>query len=500
MKILSAQQIKDWDSYTIKHEPITSCQLMERASHAFVEKFMTLHPKREKPIHIFCGNGNNGGDGLVVGRLLMLNMYEVTIYKLQLTSKDSEDFALQWQKNQVYENIKMSVLKDSDFNLSYNAVIIDAILGMGLTRPVEGWIQELISRLNNSGNHIVSIDIPSGFPSDGISQGVAIKADKSITFQTPKYSFFLKENAPYVYDWETVNIGLDNTFSELSSCPKTYVTKEIAQSLYRTRNKYEHKGDFGTAHLIVGSKDMLGAAILSSKAALKSGAGLVKTIVPESLKVPIMASIPEVMTLGQKRLKSVDFTDNKNVLGVGCGLSISSKTVKMMDFILEHIGKTIVIDADGLNIISQQNWLDRIPSGSIITPHLKEFHRLFGNTQNSIETYELAKEMSFLHRIIIVLKGAYTHTFIPNGEIYINSTGNVGMATAGSGDVLTGIITGLLAQKYGPNEATILGVYIHGLAADIALKNQSYESLSASDIINSLGAAFKEIALIEEHI
>jgi len=495
MKILSAQQIKAWDKYTIENEPISSSRLMERASNAFVDKFTTLYPNRDKPLLIICGNGNNGGDGLVVGRLLMLNMYDVTIYKLQLTPKDSEDFALQWQKNQAYENLKMFTIKDSQLNTPDNAIFIDAILGTGLTRPVEGWIKELIIKLNNISSLIVSIDIPSGLPSDKIVQGVAIKAHKTITFQIPKYSFFLKENVTYVSDWETINIGLDTSFSELSSCPKTYVTKEIAQSLYRTRDKFGHKGDFGTAHLVVGSKSMLGAGILSSKAALKSGAGLVKTIVPKSLKVPIMACIPEVMTLGRKELKFVDFSDNKNVLGVGCGLSVNSKAVKMMDFILEHVNKTIVIDADGLNIISQQNWLNRIPSKSIITPHLKEFHRLFGITKTSLETYQLAQEMSFLHQIIIVLKGAYTHTFMPNGEIYINSTGNVGMATAGSGDVLTGIITSLLAQKYTPKEATILGVYLHGLAGDKALKRQSCESLSASDIIDHLGAAYKELVL-----
>ncbi len=493
MKIFNGNQIKSWDKFTIENEPITSTALMERASSAFVDKFVTTYPDRSRPINIFCGNGNNGGDGLVIGRLLMFNMYEVVIYKIQLTPKDSEDFDVQWQKNLAYDALKMIPLNNNNSIPTLSGMVIDAILGTGFSRPLSEELALIIMSINSSGLPIVSVDIPSGLPSDDIANSVAIQATQTFTFQIPKYSFFLKKNFQFVPQWTVIDIGLSKNFIDSEGCPRMYLTKDIVQSFYRKRHKFGHKGDYGTAHLLVGSKNMMGAAILASNAAIKSGAGIVKTIVPKSLQIPIMASIPEVMALGRKSIRNIDFNTKNNTLGLGSGLGIHKQSIKVLEYILNHVHTPLVIDADGINIIAQEKWHNRIPAGSIITPHLKEFSRMWGDTKNSLECYQLASEMSMVHQIIIVLKGAHTHIFLPNGEIYINSTGNVGMATAGSGDVLTGLITGLLAQGYTPKEAALLGVYLHGLAGDFALLNESEETLTALNIINGLAQAFKTL-------
>lgn len=495
MKIPDGPTIRAWDEYTIAHEPLSSASLMERAAAVFADWFIQKYPNRTQPIHIFCGNGNNGGDGLVIGRLLMWALYDVTLYKVQLADTDSPDFALQWAKNIEMGNMRTVNLSDDYSALPKNGLIIDGLLGTGLSRPVSGHLKRLILDINALGLPIVSIDIPSGVPADNITEGIAIKSTDILTFQVPKYSFFLKENNEYVAPWTIGDIGLDKGYPELIKCKKTYLTLDFVQTLYHKRSRFSHKGDAGTAYLLVGQTSMLGAAILSCKAAIKSGAGLVHGIVPENRGYCLMAAVPEVMTLSQNDLPPLEEFKPKSSLGMGPGLGTEAKSQKWVDYVLTHSKNSIVIDADALNLIAQnKGWIERIPKKSILTPHLKEFERLFGKTQNSLETFQLATESAQKHDIIILLKGAYSHIFLPDGRIYINSTGNPGMATAGSGDVLTGIITGLLAQNYRPENAALLGTYIHGLAGDKALTDQSIESLTATDIISHLGSAWKALA------
>lgn len=495
MKILDSQTIKAWDRYTIDHEPISSSSLMERAASVFADWYVNSNPDRTLPVFIFCGNGNNGGDGLVVGRLLMWSMYEVYIYKVPLTERDSPDFTLQWQKTSKAGNIPMKHSFSLHDDLPQKGIVIDAILGTGLTRSVQGEVASLISRLNSSGLPIISIDIPSGMPADGIVEGEAIRASDTLTFQIPKYSFFLSENASFLSRWNIGDIGLHQGFLSQVKTEKIYVTADVVASMYRKRSRFAHKGTHGTVLLLAGSSDMPGACVLAGKAALRSGAGLVKAYLPQSKRHILMAQVPEAIALKRKSLKKVLWHDRKNAVSMGPGLGTCPKSQKWVDFVLSSCQNPMVIDADGLNILSlHKSWLERIPKNSILTPHPGEFARLFGSADNSLARNHLAQEASRQYHTIIILKGAYTHIFCPEGEIYVNSTGNPGMATAGSGDVLTGIVSALLAQQYNPKEAAVLGTYIHGMAGDKALQDQSMESLVASDIIEHLGEAWKEIS------
>lgn len=495
MYIPDSQNIRAWDKFTMENEPVSSISLMERAASAFAEEFMLKYPDRTVPVHIFCGNGNNGGDGLVAARLLMWAMYDVVIYKISLTKEDSADFVHQWHKTAATGNIPMYHWDPHKPTIPQSGIIIDAILGTGLTRPVEGDLAGLIAALNASQLPVVSIDIPSGMPADGIIQGEAIQATETLTFQTPKYSFFLPENAGCVPRYSVVDIGLHKDFVPDMASRRIFTTSDVAASMYKKRSRFAHKGTQGTVHLLAGSEEMTGACILSCEAALRSGAGLVKGFLPRKTFKNVAGEVPEVIFLRRRLLREVEWHNTKNFLAIGPGLGTGPKCRKWLEHLLSSCQKPIVLDADALNILSGiKNGLERIPPYSILTPHPGEFERLFGTTENSLGRYQLAQKASQKYGCIILLKGAYTHIFLPDGNIYINSTGNPGMATAGSGDVLTGIIAGLLAQQYSPKEATVLGAFIHGLSGDTALRYESEESLIASDLIKNLGKAWKTIS------
>ncbi len=500
MKILIASQIRALDAFTIANEPIESIDLMERASAVFVHWFSNKFTAEDNEIIIFVGPGNNGGDGLAVARLLYYRFYNVKIYWCKISKTTSKDFEMNLKKLPkrnlvpVVELVKESPLP----KLPNQAIVIDAIFGSGLNRPVEGYWATLIEHLNKQSSTIVSIDIPSGFFADRHTAGISIHADYTLSFELPKLAFLFPENSLRVGDWQFQSIGLDKSFIEKFETPFYYTDDYLVKSILKKRKKFDHKGTYGHALLIVGSSGKVGAAVLATKAALRSGAGLVTTHAPKCAYSILQNSIPEAMVSIDSdgyNITVLPKLANYDTIGIGCGIDNKHLTIKVLRDLIYSSMVPVVFDADALNILSENpDLFSQLPKNSILTPHPKEFERLFGSTKNDFERNELQRNKAVELKVIIILKGANTCIATPDGNCYFNATGNPGMATGGSGDVLTGLLIGLLAQGYSSKEAAIFGVYLHGLAGDIAIQNsQSEESLLAGDLIDNFGKAFKMI-------
>jgi ADP-dependent NAD(P)H-hydrate dehydratase / NAD(P)H-hydrate epimerase len=489
MKILSAEQIKQADRYTIEKEPVTSLDLMERASGAFVNWFEQRYSS-EKNVQIFCGTGNNGGDGLAIARILRAKKYNIGVYILGEKEKGSADFKENLARLPS-DVIPIFPSSANEIDLS-SCLVIDALLGSGLNRPVEGLTGEIIHKINTAGKTIVSVDIPSGIFVDKPSTGdFIVRATETVSFQLPKLAFMAPENYKYTGEFHIVDIGLSQDF--IAGCQTScyYLTEEIITQKIRIRGKFSHKGDFGHTLIYAGSKGMMGAAVFASKAALKTGSGLVSVLLPESEGFLIQLSIPEAMVVHREEFANLD-TGKYNVLATGPGLGKSIDTKYLLKKLLEQFKGPVVIDADAINLLaSSDDLIKLIPPGSIVTPHLKEFERLAGPVLDHFERIKLLVQFSRTRKVITVLKGAHTAIAFPDGRIYFNSTGNPGMATGGSGDVLTGIIAGLLAQGYSTEDAVLTGVFLHGYAGDVAAEKYSEPSLLASDIISNIPAFFK---------
>lgn len=465
MKILSIDKVRQADQYTIQHEPISSEGLMERAAGQVFEWLMA-HLQKDNNVKIFCGSGNNGGDGLVVARRLS----EVGV------------------SNQVYK--VRDFQSEADFPpIEENDIIVDALFGSGLNRPVEGLAAELIHYLNAQQAIRISIDIASGLFADSPSPDAAIfKPDYTLTFQMPKLAFLIPENDPYVGQLVVLDIQLHPQYLLEVETNNFLVDSEMIKPIIHRRPKYSHKGTYGHALLVAGSEGKTGAAILGAKSCLRTGAGLLSVKLPQSAWTPLQASLPEAM------IHTDDKLDAFNAIGVGPGLGTSEEAQRLVRHLIQDAKVPLVMDADALNILSEnKTWLSFLPAKTILTPHPKEFERLFGKTSNSFERLALQREMAVKRGIIIVLKGAHTSVAMPNGAVFFNSTGNPGMATAGSGDVLTGMILSLLAQRYTPEEAAVLGVYLHGLAGDLAASEIGQEALIASDITEHIGNAYMSL-------
>ena len=500
MKIFSASQIREWDNFTIQHEPISSIDLMERASQTFVKWFVEKISDTSKLIFIFCGQGNNGGDGLAIARILQEHFYEVEIFICKIGDSPSEDFSKNLKRLPHFQNIKIHQIEKNDAfpKMEKQGILIDAIFGSGLNRPVEGYWGELLEHLNQQNQTIISVDIPSGVFADQPTEGISIHADFTFSFQAPKLAFLFPKNENRVGEWEFGSIGLHPGFLEKTESNLFYLEKKYIQGFRKHRKKYAHKGTFGHALIIAGSYGKIGAAILAAKAALRTGAGLVSIHAPKCAYEILQISSPEAMvSIDEHDLYFSKIKDLKKykAIGVGPGLGTESITANGLKVFLEKINIPIVIDADALNLIAEnKKWFKLIPPDSILTPHPKEFERLFGETKNNFERNNLQRNISKKYNIYIVLKGAHTCISTPEGKCYFNSTGNPGMATGGSGDVLTGILTSLLSQGYNSLETSILGVFLHGFAGDVALgESISQESLIASDLIDNIGKAFNEL-------
>lgn len=492
MKIFNVAQIREMDACTIASEPISSIDLMERASQAFVRWFCNLYVNT-RPIAVFCGQGNNGGDGLAIARILSACGYDVSAYIIEYSTQASADF--QANLTRLNQHLSPSHIhsKDDVPQIAKSVVCIDALLGSGLSRPVDGLLADVINRINALPNRVVSVDIASGLYTDrpNSDSDTIIEPDYTITFQLPKLAFMLPQNAQYVGEWHVIDIGLSQDYISNTPTPFYYTDKRSAEKRIRPRQKFSHKGTYGHAVIIAGSFGKMGAAVLSGRACLRSGAGLLTMHVPACGYEITQISVPEAMATvddADRQITRLPDLASATAVGVGPGLGQAPETVKVLEKLLNEVKVPLVIDADALNILSgNRHLLDKLPEGTILTPHPKEFQRLAGQSANEYERLEDGRAFASKYKVIICLKGANTAVILPNGEVHFNSTGNPGMATGGTGDVLTGIITSLLAQKYAPADAAILGVYQHGLAGDRAAEARGQTALIASDVVEHLG-------------
>lgn len=492
MKILSVEQIRSLDAHTIKTEPISSLDLMERASQAFVRWFCNQFVNT-RPVAIFCGKGNNGGDGLAIARILSQLSYDVQVYIIEYGADASADFKSNF--NRLGDHLHpLHIQSIDELPLPGQYVVcIDALLGSGLSRPASGLLAEVIGILNSLPNKLVAVDIASGLYADKANDkdDPIVKPDFTVSFQLPKLAFLLPQNAAYVGDWHVVDIQLSEDLIQNLKTTWFFTDKQTAEKLIKPREKFSHKGTFGHAVLIAGSYGKMGAAVLSAKACLRSGAGLLTVHAPECGYEIIQISTPEAMVSVDKNRKYVSELPDlepASAVGIGPGLGQDILTVNALEKLLKMAKAPLIIDADALNILSQnRELLYKLPENTILTPHPKEFQRLAGESTDEYNRLEIGKEFAKKYKIIICLKGANTAVILPNGNVHFNGTGNAGMATGGTGDVLTGIITGLLAQKYTPENAAILGVYQHGLAGDRAADLKGQSALIASDVIDCLG-------------
>ncbi len=537
MKILSANQMRQTDQETIKNEPVSSLALMERASKKAFYWIQSYFGQNliNTEFHIFCGIGNNGGDGLVIARLLSNFAFQINVYVVDFSDERSKDFEANFEKIKVISNIKTVEIKTEDdlkklpiSKNNKNEWIIDAIFGYGLNRVPEKIAAKTIEFINEHSNkNVISIDIPSGLFADEnqskeqhFDKNLTIKATHTLTFQSPKLSFFFDEYSEFVGNFEVLDIGLDKKFIEKTETQNYWLTTQKVKQIYKPRTRTGYKGTFGHALLIVGSYGKIGAAQLSAKAALRTGIGLLSIRTPKCGVDILQTAIPEAMVLvddfdkkGKKDKKRnkyslspfsnklLDKLQNYKTIGIGCGIGTEEETQQLLLQILKEINYPIVIDADALNILAQnrnyenenEDWLDFVPKDSILTPHPKEFERLFGKTSTVEKRHELLRNLAQKYQFYILLKGSFSALALPNGDIYHSSFGDIGMATGGSGDVLTGIITSLLAQGYSSEESLLLGVFLHGKAGEFAAKNKSSESMLPSDLIEELGNVFKMI-------
>jgi len=511
VKILSAEQIRKADAYTIKHEPIKSIDLMERAAskcfdwlYGQAPNLFPSHITEEKDwtFYVVSGTGNNGGDGLVIARLLNRIGYNVKVVLVRLSEKGSSDFEKNLSKLGKLGKELVEIRSEDDLmDITDSSVIIDAIFGTGLNRPPEGIAASVIEKINESGARVISIDMPSGLFSENNADGDPnhiVEADYVLSFQVPKLSFYLAENADFIGEVIILDIGLHPEILKKTEAAYHLLTDDFVRPMLRQRRPFDHKGSFGHALLIAGSDGKRGAAVLATSGAIRAGAGLVTLHTDNKGAETIHAHLPEAMVSFDSgkdaRFSEVPELGSYNAIGIGPGLGTSDESSRAMKLLIQDCKVPLVIDADALNILAENpTWLAFLPKGTILTPHPGEFARLIGEKKSHYDNLEAQRELSKKHGIYILLKGGRSSLSLPDGTILINGTGNPGMATGGMGDVLTGIITGLLASGYTPSRAAALGMYLHGRAGDISLESQSQESLLASDLLTFLGKAFQSI-------
>jgi len=477
LSLLTANQIREADAFTITNEPIAPIDLMERASTAFAGRFMIHFHDKSQAITVYCGTGNNGGDGLAIARILYEHKYtDLHIKIARFSEKASNDFNINLGR---LERIGLSLTElkpNTDFPAD-NGVIIDALLGSGLNKPLSGDYKKLAEFINGLNKTVVAVDVPTGFFTDGEIDPAAtvVKADLVITFQQPKINFLLPESAPYIKDWEVAAIGIDENFVLSLNSPYQFIEEYDIKKVLKPRQHFSNKGTYGHALIVAGQAKTMGAALLCSSACVYAGSGLTTACVPESGLTALNSYMPEIMAIVRKgdELPVIEWAQF-NTIGIGPGLGKDKNALALLTDVFTNYHQPVVIDADALNLLAANTDLwKKVPAGSIITPHMKEFDRLFGKHINWWQRIKSCMEMAIQRHIYIVLKNDYTLIATPEGKVYFNPTGNPAMATGGMGDVLTGIITSLLAQKYTAQEACLAGVYIHGKAGDaLALPNR----------------------------
>lgn len=491
MMIRSSDEIRSWDAYTMANEPVTSVDLMERAARA-CHQWILESNYSDNNFRVFCGKGNNGGDGLALARLLHASGKKVNVVILEYGHKGTPDF----QENLVrlhslHLPVSFISTKENIHTVPNNEVIIDAVFGTGLDRAPDALASQVIQSINASGNTVLSIDIPSGLYADRSSRGqMVVKARHTLSFQCHKLAFLLAENEPYVGEVHILDIGLHPDFPRIHAPKYRFIDKELIAGFYKPVNDFAHKGSRGHAALMSGHTGMMGAAILSAKACLRAGAGKLTCFIPEET-VPLMqVALPEAIC---SPIAPDDVSLNINeskfeAWGAGPAIGTSERQFHLLAQLIRSGIPKLVLDADALNILSlYPELISQLPENTILTPHVGEWERINGRSENDFQRLEQVMAFAENHHCIVALKGRYTFIADPKGRQYFNTTGNSGLAKAGTGDVLTGMITSYLAQGYSPLEAALSGVYMHGLAADRAIRTISKEALLASDVVECLG-------------
>jgi ADP-dependent NAD(P)H-hydrate dehydratase / NAD(P)H-hydrate epimerase len=501
MKIFSTRQIKELDDLTIRDEPIVSADLMERAADQLLRWYLRSFDRSRRVI-IFAGPGNNGGDGLALARLLSVNRFNAEVFFVKVSGNTSDDWNHNYQRLEKETAVLFDTIESIEHFpfISSDDIVIDAIFGSGLTRPADGLAGLVINKLNQTGCVVISIDIPSGlFGEDNSSNNPdnIIRADFTLSFEFPKLCFMFAENARFTGNWHILPIGLSSNAIRNTTTQYSFLENDYILSMLKKRKKFDHKGKYGHGLLIAGSYGKMGASVLGARAALKTGIGLITCHVPGCGYQVIQTTVPEAMAQVDKNetyTSDIETADPFDSVGIGPGIGTDPVTQSAFHTLLTGSDKPMVIDADGINILGlNKDWLSELHGETILTPHLREFERVAEKTENGYQRLEKQVEFAAKYNCIVVLKGANTSIATPQGKVFFNSTGNPGMATAGSGDVLTGMILSLLAQGYSPENASVIGVYLHGLAGDIAAVKSGYESIIASDIINNIGNAFLKI-------
>lgn len=487
IKIIKGSEVSSLDSFYVTHQGISSFELMERAAHSFVNWFMEQSISKGTRIAIFFGPGNNGGDGLAIGRLLHKQGYSIHLFScFESNSRLSPDC----QRN--LELIPFGILSSSwkEFNKEDFDLVIDAFLGVGVKGELRESAQKIISRINSFQGKKIAVDLPSGLPADMSCAWECVQVDFTITFGFPKLSLLLPENAKYSGEMVVVDIGIPASYYEQFNSDFYFLRETDLFAFHKTFHRFSHKGDFGKVLLIAGSKGKMGAAILSSKSALRTGSGLVTCLIPELERSSFHSSVPEAMAVFYD--SEINFPSFDS-MGIGPGLGLDKEY--LLERVFDNFPRPMVIDADALTILSRNPYLtSKIPKGSILTPHLGEFERLFGKHETHLDRLKTARDFCTRYQLNLVLKGANTVISLSDGRQIFNSSGCKHMATAGVGDVLTGMLTSFLGQGYSPESAMICGVFQHGLAGELAGREFS-RSMMASDLTDQIPASFKKMGV-----
>ena len=499
MKFFNTPLIKAIDAYTIEHEPVASIDLMERAARALSAAVLERYAGRT--FMVFAGPGNNGGDGLAVARMLHGAGCSVAVCLIDPKGKLSPDCAVNLERLQGTD-VPVVHVQDNFVMPSFpvDTVIIDALFGSGLDRPVvSGVFADVIRGIDACENDVVAIDMPSGLlgGENEPTLQLIVFATLTLTLQFPKLSQLLAENDMFVGELQVLDIQLSQQAIDETPSPFFYTCKEDILPLLKPRAKHAHKGTFGRALLVAGSRGMAGASVLAARAALRCGVGLLTVHVPSCNNSIVQVAVPEAMTsidsCDSCFSDSID-TSRYSAVAVGPGLGQSKESEAALLGLIEKCEVPMVLDADALNILARNpKYMQRLPQGSVITPHIGEFARLFGATDSSYVRLQAAQAYAMTFGVTIVLKGAYAVVVTQLGTFHFNSTGNPGMATGGCGDVLTGCILSLLAQGYAAPDAACLAVYLHGLAGDIAAAEKGQTALVAGDVVDCLPRAWRSL-------
>lgn len=501
MKILNARQVKKLDEYTIRNDSIASIDLMEAAAEAFVDEFKQLIPENQI-VKIFCGTGNNGGDGMAIARLLHEAGYDLKVYIIRRSSNPTSDFKTNEDRLRKLQTVPIYDIKEGSklAELESSEIVIDAIIGIGLSKPVNAasLTGEVIKHINSAKCTTIAVDIPSGVFADKLTTSTSIEADLTISLELPKLAFMLEDSYRYIGDWVVLPIGLNTQFIEDEETDFELTDDAFANLLLlsRPRTKFDSKSDHGHALIAAGSKGKLGAAVFAVRGAVAAGAGLVTAHVPGVGYQLIQISEPSAMVQideNESSISEIVNFDSYDVVGIGPGIGTGTDAKEAIEKVLEssELDTKLVLDADALNIIARNDdFLEMLPPYAVLTPHQNEFERLAGRSDDGFSRLNLLKKFSKTHNVIVVLKGAHTAIATPEGKVYFNSSGTPGLATGGTGDVLTGVITSLIAQGYSNLEACLLGVYVHGLAGELAADLKGVRAMNAGDVIDHIGEAF----------